>query len=846
MFLPTLLLALAAAQAPEAGPRLASPPRLREEVRVELPPGTVFPAAEVTVVLSLEVGADGKVEKAAVEQGAGEPFDAAALEAARRMEFEPGRLGGGEAVPVAITFALRIAQPPPPPPPEKPPPVALAGTLLERGTRRPLAGVQVDARVGEGAVASAVTDGSGRFRLEVPAAAFRLVAAPEGHRRLDAPVEARPGEEREETFFLEAEPSGYVAVVRGERVHSEITRQVVPREEVELVAGTQGDTLKAVTNLPGVARPSFGGGNLVLRGSNPGDSAVFVDGLQIPALYHFGGLRSTFAPRFLDSLEFVPGNFSADYGRLTGGIVNVRVRDPAKDLLRGEADFNLYDGGAAVEGPISERWSAGAAFRRSWVGDLLPLFIPSDASLTFRTAPSFYDYQFLATRAGGEGDKLRLLFFGSQDELVALLRRPGNDPSIAGNLQFRIAFHELMGTYTRPLSPSLRQETSLALGLQESDVAIGPELFFDLRVLRADLRSTFAWQARTWLEARAGLDAQATRYDISLDLPQPPQEGEPGTPVSTRPRVVTAQTGTLWSPGAFAELRILPREGLALVPSLRVDHTSAIGRTSLDPRFAVRWTAAPGTVLKAGAGVYQQPPDPAQSVREIGTPDLLPKRSFQYSAGVERLVSAGVDLDVGAFYKDLSRLVVRNEAASLDPAAPRYVNLGKGRVYGLEVLFRARLGERLFGWIAYTFQRSLRTDGPGLPERRFDQDQPHILTALGTWRASARWAFGARYRLVSGNPYTPVTGSIYEANGDVYVPMHGGTNAARLGTFSSLDLRVDRTWTWDRWRLSAYLDVQNVTNRGNQEGWQYSFDYRQRTPLTGLPVLPIFGLKGEW
>ena len=60
------------------------------------------------------------------------------------------------------------------------------------------------------------------------------------------------------------------------------------------------------------------------------------------------------------------------------------------------------------------------------------------------------------------------------------------------------------------------------------------------------------------------------------------------------------------------------------------------------------------------------------------------------------------------------------------------------------------------------------------------------------------------------------------------------------------DLRVDRFWTFDRWRLSAYLDVQNVYNRANQEGWQYSFDYRQRTPLTGLPILPILGAKGEW
>ena len=89
-------------------------------------------------------------------------------------------------------------------------------------------------------------------------------------------------------------------------------------------------------------------------------------------------------------------------------------------------------------------------------------------------------------------------------------------------------------------------------------------------------------------------------------------------------------------------------------------------------------------------------------------------------------------------------------------------------------------------------------------------------------------------------------GSVYDATGDVYVPQYGAVNSERLGTFSALDLHVDRIWNFDRWRLSLYLDVQNVTNRANQEGWQYSYDYRQRQPLTGLPILPILGLKGEW
>jgi TonB family protein len=841
----TLLVALALpAAAQPAAPTLASPPVLRSLVPPIVPPDTPFPGPEVVVVLGIDVSAAGAVEAVRVEEGAGEPFDTAAVDAARRFEFEPARLVSGETAPVTISFRLRITPPPAAPPP--PPPMIIAGRLLERGTRLPLSGVEVVAQREGEALARATTGGDGRFRLEVPASRFRMVAVSPGHDRLDAAVEGTPGEQREQTFYLEAIPSAYTSVVRGERQQDEITKQVLPAQEVGIVAGTQGDTLKAALNLPGAARPGFGGGALILRGSSPADSAAFVDGLEIPILYHFGGLRSAFAPRFLESVEFTPGNFPPDYGRLTGGIINARVRDPATDLLRGEADFNVYDAGVALEGPLTSTWSIGGAFRRSWIDTILPLFVSSSSSVSFTTAPRFYDYQLLSTWRPGPSDRVRTLFFGSQDKLVALLKRPAQDPTISGDLSARIAFHELQTSWSHAFGPSLRHESWIALGLQDLDTSVGAGLFFKLATRRVDARSTWSWQSSPRLELRGGLDLQYAHYQVELDAPEVRKEGEPPTPISTRPRVSASRAGDLTSPGAFVELRLRPHEDVSITPSLRVDWDSAIARWSADPRLFVRWRVGPGTTLKGGVGVYQQPPTPDESSPDTGTPNLLFKRSVQISAGVEQSMGAGLDLDLTAFYKRLTRVVVRNPAARLDAGAEPFTNDGTGRIYGIEALLRARYGERFFGWIAYTYQRSLRTDRPGEAERSFDFDQPHILTALGTWRPNARWAFGARFRLVSGNPYTPVEGSLYDAAADVYVPLYGAVNSGRLGTFHALDLRVDRFWTFQRWRLSLYLDVQNVYNRANQEGWQYSFDYRQRTPLTGLPILPLLGAKAEW
>src|SRR5258706_6668460 len=98
-------------------------------------------------------------------------------------------------------------------------------------------------------------------------------------------------------------------------------------QETDRVPGAQGDAVKIVEDLPGVARTSpIGGGLLVVRGSKPGDSLVYLDGEPIPLLFHFGALSSTFNPDLLEAIDFIPRNFSSMYGDLTRGLVEVRTR----------------------------------------------------------------------------------------------------------------------------------------------------------------------------------------------------------------------------------------------------------------------------------------------------------------------------------------------------------------------------------------------------------------------------------------------------------------------------------------------------------------------------------------
>src|SRR5260370_798006 len=116
---------------------------------------------------------------------------------------------------------------------------------------------------------------------------------------------------------------------------------------------------------PTAARPPVRGALLSVGGPPPADTRTYVDGVYIPTLYHFSGLRSTVNSEMVQSLTFLPGGYGADYGRGLGGVIEVEGRKPRTDGFHGFAQIDLIDLSAMVEGPISENLSFAAAGRIS-------------------------------------------------------------------------------------------------------------------------------------------------------------------------------------------------------------------------------------------------------------------------------------------------------------------------------------------------------------------------------------------------------------------------------------------------------------------------------------------------
>jgi hypothetical protein len=289
-------------------------------------------------------------------------------------------------------------------------------------------------------------------------------------------------------------------------------------------------------------------------------------------------------------------------------------------------------------------------------------------------------------------------------------------------------------------------------------------------------------------------------------------------------------------------------EGLRLIPGIRVDIDDEGSHTAIEPRVNVRYEVLEGTTLKAGVGLYSQAPGPQESSSDTGNPDLVLQRAYHYGLGVEQDITEQINVSLDLFYKSLDRLiratdeeVVRNGQT----VAENFDNEAAGRIYGAEILARYEPDEWFFGWIALTILRSERQEPTGgwVPA---DFDQILNLPILGSVDLGQGWTVGLRFRLAQGYPQTPVVGSVYDADCDQYQPIEGARNSQRLPWFHQLDLRVDKTFDWDVFKLSVYLDVQNVYYQSNVESVGYNYDYTRQTYITGLPILPSLGIKGSF
>lgn len=863
--------ATATAQPSDAPPADAKPavvpPKQIHFVQAQYPELARQRGLQANVVLRLTIDADGNVAEASVHEPAGHGFDEAARSAALQFRFEPAKKDGkpiGAVILYQYRFTLEKAPAPAGQPPQTPPPLADRGTVTVKVAMgdTPVAGASVTLRGPYLQVIQRNADASGIASFpNLPPGTYRVSVQAEGFQPYVHDELAQPGRETAVSYALVPSGEGIEVVIRGE-VRRDVTVRQIQHEEFTLVPGGAGDPIRVVESLPGVARSSEG--ELIIRGASPWFSGVFFDGMPIPFLYHLYQITSVVPADMVEDVTLYPGNYGVRNGRFIGGIVEVGMQSPdtrctgdygtptgRKGCYHGLLQLDFLEGRAMVEGPIpgTDHWSFAVSARRSWIDYLLEKAIET-TDINVTTAPRYYDGYAVAEYAKG-GEKLSLRAYASLDEVALLIpETEAEDVTEVGGLDFEYGFERLQAIYENKLREGLKLSSMIGVGRDHVTLTFD-EVEIEYNSKPIAFRHELLTELGPVVGMNFGVDLFTAPYYLFVRAP----ETDALTPVEIK-RV----DGTDATFGAYLEVPLRPTDRASVVPGIRVDHTPLFSETTASPRLLARYDLftreAPWfsrTTLKGGAGLYHQaPPIALQFYDEILDQESM--RSRQYSVGVEEEIHKNVDLSLEGFYIDRDKLFSPQQQ---NDGTVRVTNEGTGETVGMEVFLRYHSDERFFGWVAYTLSKTEEQGTEAvIGADRFrsypaDFDQRHNLIVLGSYDVGAGWRLGARFRYVSGNPFTdvarpPLAQSVFYGGNGTYLPQFTDRNAERFPDMHQLDLRVDKRWDFRVWSLTTYLDIRNVTNHRVVDSYAYNYDFSRREGVQGLPVLPILGAKGEF
>lgn len=662
-------------------------------------------------------------------------------------------------------------------------------------------------------------------------------------------VRARPG-----LAVRLARASGEVIEISGKAPEeSKPLAYTLSAKDVATTPGAMNDALRAITTLPSAARIPFSFGGVVLRGMSPRDSSVFVDGVEIPLAFHFGGITGVFPTQALEDMRVVPSGFDVSMGRTQGGVVELTSRTPRGDAYRVGGEVSLLHSLASAEGPLTGNGAFLLTLRRSYLDALARPFLDRNDPL-----PSYTDGQFRAVWGEpGKRGQLATYVFGSLDRIAnsddaAKPMDPGADGHVAANLGFVRAG----ASYKRKLGRSLYTIAPMVgtniLSLYTKDY---PDMETTPHVVDLGRRWYLFGTRAEWLRDdahgfwRAGLDidggylGRVTQYsedDVDSDLPLP-------------------RNTVLWSDAAvFVETRRhWYGDRLSIRPGLRLERFGLGEQWALDPRVNAHVTLSPTATLRASLGRYHQPPSPAHF--DEFADNLGAKSSYvdQATVAVEVAPQEGLTASITAFVHDghktlvdISDRSIRSAGIDLDLVFRELLeeqlglygyqaNVGRERSYGLETSMR--YDQRAFRVLAnFAWSRAKRTYELG-GWQPYGLDQPLRLNVLAATTAR-RWNVGARLTVASGNPVHVVP------EGTTWMPDEPQPEAVlqRLPTFWQLDIRVDRTWATSWGHTTLFFDIQNVTNHRNVE-YRESFpdqnEIYRYDDLRGLPIIPYIGVE---
>lgn len=627
------------------------------------------------------------------------------------------------------------------------------------------------------------------------------------------------------------------------------------------------DPFRAVQTLPGV---SAEGNNeffaeFSVMGAPFSSVSVYIDDVLVQNPFHEignfsdGASLGVITSEVVEEMKLLPAAYPEKFGDADGAALDSHTREGS----RGKPMFRVSTGIAASEilgegGLGSERkgsWLLSA--RKSYINYLIKNRVQNAADVGFEDAD------------------LKLNYDVTPRQNVSLFATDGhtnmamNDPASLSNFEYasgKSDFSFARAGWSWALNPRLLIDARGAY-IREPD-----ELFnnTDLALTKTDHREWAGGTGLSWAWAQNQVFQAGWSERLLRD-----SEFQSYFTDGTNPQSYSLSGSGLHQSGYVQQAAALLRGRVNALGSLRWDRFQAYLPQRFSPQIEMALRAARTTELQIGAGRYTQYFDAAYSLPPgycVGVA-TLPPISDHYTAAVEQRFGDNTRVRLQVFERKdfytlgealssapiasaggVGAVISNNSCSVLTPTPGGTFQREYSR--GAQVIVQRRSANRLSGWLGYTLlkaqERQYQVPVPYPPYSIFFnsggyfptlEDQRHTVNAFATYRLKPTLNLSGKFLYGSGFPVP--SGAFVQLGNGQYLQV--GLNRTRLGTYARLDVRSDKDWAFDRWKMTLYGEVLNLTDHYNARyAYESAIDpvtgQAQVKTLEGLPITPTVGL----
>jgi hypothetical protein len=730
----------------------------------------------------------------------------------------------------------------------------IRGSVVDTSGGEALANVKVQLT---GSSLRAISDATGHFHIDaIPPGDYTLNVSTVGYHLANRSFHLDPGETKEFEVLLTPDSLRQTDTVEARTDPFESSRQDSPSTLVmagndvkNLGSVLADDPLRAVQSLPGVTSNNDFDARFSLRGADYDRIGLYLDDVLLHEPFHelqgvtVSGSGTAFNGDMVEMMELDEGAYPARFGDRSAGVLNVETREGNRDDFTFRVAASASNAGVMAEGPFSKKKKRGSwlvATRKSYLQYILERTFPN-TSLIF----GLEDVQARLSYDLTSKSSLSLYLLESYSDLDRTRDRSqlGINSVMDGGYHYTLANLGWHATPTNTLIVS-----SHAAWMREKWNDTDPNSLS----LGQGFYGEWVWNANaTWMwNNRAPLDIGWSTRELR-------DEGYSNQYQSTtsKPTILDHFNGDSTRVGGYAQQSFLAWKGrLHLEAGARWDHDSIDRVAAVSPQASASLMVTSYTRVQLGFGQYTQYPEISVLTSPLGARGMLPQRSNQAIAAVEQRIGSRTRLraelynraDRDLIFQPLydPRLLTTGKVFA-PPLNPPYTNSLRGYSRGAEFFLQRSSANRLTGWVSYAYGHA--EDRDGVLGNRFpsDYDQRHTVNVYGSYRLkptvnmSLRWSYGSAF---------PIPGYLQQIGSNYYLTTV--RNQLRLPAYERTDYRINKAWAHDKWKMTLYGEVINLTNRTNYifdsfNGYTSSTHQAYITLDKMFPILPSAGLVFE-